>query len=86
MVFEFTAPVKVHVTIKRGKLVADIATVDIQGINDASFQYAYDLEAVDQHLFISEVATELSDLLYAQGKTPPIRWEGYPIHPDFMER
>lgn len=82
LVFEFLSPVSVHVTITKGKVSVTKVAVDLQGINDDSFDHAYDAST---GLIVTDVGDHLKELLYTPGSIPPVEaeWVGFPTSPEF---
>lgn len=85
LVFEFLSPVSVHVTITGGKVTVTKVSVDLQGVNDDSFDHAYDAKT---GLVVHDVGDHLHELLYTPGSIPAIEceWVGWPTNPEFLHK
>ncbi len=86
IVFMFDTKVKVYThELDDGTIVATRATVDIGSVNIDDFIH---LElGVDGQLVEPADVNELDlldRLLFQEGTTPPLQWEGTTLHPDFQ--
>jgi hypothetical protein len=84
VVYEFLAPVRIHAKVSDGVVTPDYALVNLADISEYSFVISSSPEEGERDS--SQEKAEVSSLLFGDGNTPPIYWEGYPTNPEFNKR
>lgn len=79
LVLEFDIKAKVHVVDMGDSYSVSMVTVDLADISEHTFSVAWD----KKDGLLDDASSELNTLLFGEGTTPPICWEGFPSSPEF---